>query len=185
MLPSLAPWESFYVIVGCSGAALTGLQFVLIALVADSRRERTTAEIDAFATPTIVHFCAVLMVAAVLSAPWRALSGVALVLGASGAAGMGYIGVVARRARRQTGYKPVLEDWLWHTVFPFVAYATLLAAALAVVRHTIAALFMIAAASVLLLFVGIHNAWDAVAYLALERAGGRKASDVPPSSDRV
>lgn len=33
----LVAWESFYVIVGSSGAALTGLQFVVIALIAESR----------------------------------------------------------------------------------------------------------------------------------------------------
>ena len=69
----LVAWESFYVIVGSSGAALTGLQFVVIALVAESRKRSTLKEIDAFGTPTIVHFCAVLLVAAILSAPWRGL----------------------------------------------------------------------------------------------------------------
>lgn len=64
----LAAWETFYVIVGSSGAALTGLQFVVIALVAESRRKSTFKEIDAFGTPTIVHFCAVLLVSAILSA---------------------------------------------------------------------------------------------------------------------
>ena len=58
--PPLAAWESFYVIVGSSGAALTGLQFVVIVLVAESRRRRTLREIDAFGTPTIVHFSAAL-----------------------------------------------------------------------------------------------------------------------------
>jgi hypothetical protein len=70
----LRHWESFYVIVGTSGAALTGLQFVVVALVADSRTRSSSPEIEAFATPTIVHFCAVLLLAAVLSAPWHALS---------------------------------------------------------------------------------------------------------------
>ena len=32
----LAAWESYYVIVGTSAAALTGLQFVVMALVADT-----------------------------------------------------------------------------------------------------------------------------------------------------
>ena len=32
-------WESFYVIVGSSGAALTGLQFVVTALIADAHRK--------------------------------------------------------------------------------------------------------------------------------------------------
>jgi hypothetical protein len=95
---------------------------------------------------------------AVLSAPWQTLSSVAFVLGACGAAGMSYTGVVANRARRQTGYRVVLKDWVWHTVLPFIAYATLLAAAAVLVLHASAALFAIAATALLLLFVGIHNA---------------------------
>jgi hypothetical protein len=182
--PPLAAWQSFYVIVGSSGAALTGLQFVVIVLLADSRRRRTIfevdafgREIDAFGTPTIVHFCVALLMGAVLSAPWQTLSSVAFVLGACGAAGMSYIGVVAKRARRQTGYQPVLKDWVWHTVFPFIAYATLLAAAAVLVRHNSAALFAIAATALLLLFVGIHNAWDTVTFIAVERAGEQQQED--------
>ncbi len=170
---SLGHWESFYVIVGSSGAALTGLQFVVVALVAESQRRSTTREIDAFATPTIVHFCAALLIAAVLSAPWHALSSAALVLGVCGAAGVGYTGIVTRRARRQTGYRPVLEDWVWHGALPFVAYATLLSAALALARHATTALFAIGATSLLLLFIGIHNAWDTVTYVAVDRAAAR------------
>jgi hypothetical protein len=37
----LADWESFYVIVGSSAGALTGLMFVVITLVADARIKRT------------------------------------------------------------------------------------------------------------------------------------------------
>ena len=70
----LIPWENFYVIIGSSAAALTGLQFVVIALVADSRKKSTISEVDAFGTPTVVHFSAVLLVSAILSAPWWALS---------------------------------------------------------------------------------------------------------------
>ena len=81
-VPALAEWENFYVIVGSSGAALTGLQFVVIALVAEGRRRSSLHEIDAFGTPTIVHFCATLLVSAILSAPWQRLSSAALTLGA-------------------------------------------------------------------------------------------------------
>jgi hypothetical protein len=34
----LAAWESFYIIVGSSAGALTGLQFVVMALVAEARQ---------------------------------------------------------------------------------------------------------------------------------------------------
>mgnify|MGYP001605949988 CR=1 FL=1 len=81
-LPSVfSAWESFYVIVGSSAAALTGLQFVVIALVSESRAKTSTETISAFGTPMIVHFCAAFFVAVALSAPWRALSSAALVLG--------------------------------------------------------------------------------------------------------
>jgi hypothetical protein len=165
---SLVAWESFYVIVGSSGAALTGLQFVVIALIAESRRKSTDREVAAFGTPTVVHFCTVLLVAAILSAPWRGLSSVALVLGVCGIAGVVYCVITFRRARLQTGYKPVLSDWIWHIVLPFVAYASLLLAATLLQRTTHRALFLVAATALLLLFIGIHNAWDTVTYFATQ-----------------
>jgi hypothetical protein len=169
-MTSFAGWESFYVIVGSSGAALTGLQFVVIALMVDVRRHGTLREIEAFATPTIVHFCAVLLVSAILSAPWSSPGGAMLLLGTSGAAGAVYALVIAGRARRQAGYKPVLEDWIFHVILPFVAYALLCVAALNLRRHTNGALFSIAAMTLVLLFAGIHNAWDTVTFIAVSAA---------------
>jgi hypothetical protein len=168
---ALVRWESFYVIVGTSGAALTGLQFVVAALVAESERRSTTAEIDAFATPTIVHFSAVLFLSGVLSAPWQSLTRPAMVLGVCGVAGIGYTAIVMRRARRQTAYRPTFEDWVWYAVLPFLAYAMLLFAAFVLPRHASTALFAIAATTLLLLFVGIRNAWDTVTYVAVQRGG--------------
>jgi hypothetical protein len=75
---------------------------------------------------------------------------------------------VLRRARRQTDYQPVLEDWLFHTDLPLVSYTALVIAALLLPGQETPALFVIAAATLLLLFIGIHNAWDNVTYIALE-----------------
>jgi cytochrome c oxidase subunit IV len=163
----LAAWESFYVIVGSSSAALIGLQFVVIALLAETKMRRSWQEIDAFATPTILHFGAALLVSAILSAPWPTLWSVALALGMCGSVGTAYVGVVISRARRQTHYKMVLEDWTWHIVLPVLAYMALLAGALALERNVLVALFVVAAAALLLLFIGIHNAWDTVTYITL------------------
>jgi hypothetical protein len=178
----LAAWESFYVIVGSSAAALTGLQFVVIALIAESGRQSTHREIAAFGTPTVVHFCSALLVAAILSAPWDSLSSTAVALGASGMAGVVYAWVVVKRARRQKGYKPVLEDWMWHTVLPAVAYVALVASAVLLTRRTNGALFVVGAATLLLLFIGIHNAWDTVVYITVERSKPRERKD--PSNRR-
>jgi hypothetical protein len=141
-----------------------------MALGAESRRS-STATIDAFGTPTIVHFCAALMISASLSAPWRAIGGAALLLGVSGLAGVAYVAIVTRRARRQEGYHPVLEDWLWHALLPFVAYAALWAASVTLAFGHPGSLFAIAAAALLLVFIGIHNAWDSVTYIATTQLG--------------
>jgi hypothetical protein len=172
-LSPFAAWESFYVIVGSSAAALTGLQFVVIALGAESRAGGT-AEVGAFGTPTVVHFCAVLLIAAIYSAPWSAISSAATLLGTLGLAGIVYVLIVTRRARRSTRYKPVLEDWLWHTVFPFGAYAAVLVGAIVLRRDALNAGFVIATAAIVLLFIGIHNAWDAVTYIATVAASRLK-----------
>jgi hypothetical protein len=165
-LSPLAAWESFYVIVGSSAAALTGLQFVVIVLGAEVKLPGGSSATSAFGTPTVLHFCAVLLMSALLSAPWATLSSVGLFLGACGVAGVAYVIVVVRRMREQTAYEPVLEDWIWHCVLPCVAYLVLVAAGFALPRQPRPSLFAIGGTALLLLFIGIHNAWDAVTYIA-------------------
>src|SRR6476659_6587621 len=166
---SLVAWESFYVIVGSSAGALTGLQFVVIALIADQRQRATHGQLDAFATPTIVHFCAALLLSAILSAPWPSLGGVAWLLGITGIWGIAYTGIVFIRTRRVAGYKPVLEDWVWHVTLPFLSYIMLLVGAFALRADPTVALFVIASMAVLLVLIGIHNAWDSVTFIVVER----------------
>lgn len=74
-MAALAGWENFYVIVGSSAGALIGLQFVVIALIADTPAARGLAQASAvYATPTIVHFGAALLLSAILSAPWHGVA---------------------------------------------------------------------------------------------------------------
>jgi hypothetical protein len=174
----LSTWQNFYVIIGSAAATLTGLLFVVATLSAGVR-VRVSSQSEAFATfntPNVVHFCAALLVAAILSAPWQALWNAGLLLGLSGLGGMIYVVIVLRRARRQTDYQPVLEDWLWHTVFPLVSYTALLVAAMLLPGHPVPALFVIAAATLLLLFIGIHNAWDNVIYIAIQLSRSQNKS---------
>lgn len=172
-MPEFAEWESFYVIVGA--AALIGLQFVVLTLIAEKPHLGSPEAGAAFATPTIVHFSAVLLLSAVLRIPWHAIGALAMIWGFVGFAGIAYAVVVARRMRTQDAYRPVFEDWLCHFVLPIAAYALLAISALAAPSHTREALFGVGAAVLLLLFIGIHNAWDAIAYQVLVNM--RKAKD--------
>jgi hypothetical protein len=166
----LAEWESFYVIIGGSAAALTGLMFVVIAVVADAGpRTATPLSISAFVTPTIIHFCAALLISAILSAPWPGHHFVQIAMGAMGVGGFIYSIVVVRRLRNVTTYTMVFEDWAWHVLLPLLGYTVIVGAALMIEYQTSFALFLIGGASVLLLFIGIHNAWDTVEHLTLQR----------------
>lgn len=169
----LTAWESFYVIIGSSSAGLTGLMFVVITLTPESRLPASDDAISAFATPNVVHFCAALLVSAVLSAPWTGLWQPAVVIDFIGLAGLVYVCIAAQRARRQTTYQPEFQDWLWHTLLPLGAYITLAVAGFMLTRRPTGALFGIAASTTMLLFIGIHNAWDSVTYLALARRQSR------------
>lgn len=181
---TLSAWEAFYVIVGSSAAALTGLQFVVIALVSETEMRTGPRELDAFGTPTIVHFCAALLVATIVSAPWTSIRGAATTLLGAGVLGLMYVAVVLRRARSATQYRAVLEDWVWHVVLPFVAYATITASALWMTAHAERGLFGIGLAALLLVFIGIHNAWDTVTYIALTARERREQQvEQPPAAD--
>lgn len=163
-MTTLTEWESFYVIVGSSAGALIGLQFVVMTLIADKQAAINEALGSAFGTPNIIHFSAALLLSALLSAPWHGIGAVAVLLGLLGLSGLIYVVIVVRRLRSQTEYNPVFEDWLFHVLLPFAAYVALIVSALIAPSHLGGALFAIGAAALLLLFIGIHNAWDAVTY---------------------
>ena len=175
----LSGWLNFYVIVGSSAGALIGLQFVVMALVADLPRRPDAATGQAFATPTIVHFGTVLLLSAVLCAPWRGIGAAAILCGVLGVLGVVYEVIVARRMRTQTAYRPEFEDWLFHALLPFAAYALLAASGYAARNHPRGALFGVGAAALALLFIGIHNAWDAVTYhiFVVRPRQGRSATE--------
>ena len=163
----LASWNSFYGIVGSSAGALSGLQFVVMTLIAQKSPPRSAEAGPAFATPTIVHFGAALLLSAILCAPWQDATPIAAVLGFMGLIGVVYILIVARRMKVQTAYMPNTWDWLYYFLLPLGAYAMLALSAIISPSHMTDALFGVAAAALLLLFIGIHNAWDSVVFLVL------------------
>ncbi len=173
---ALAAWESFYVIVGSSAGALTGLQFVVLTLVAESGMLSTSGEaLSAFASPNVLHFCLALLVSAIFSAPWHGLGGPAIAVALCGVGGLIYSIAVLRRALHQRDYRAVLEDWIWHAVLPMLAYGALILAGI-LLPGSHGALFVVGGATLLLMFIGIHNAWDTVTYVVLERIRQARAA---------
>lgn len=187
----LPAWETFFVIVGSAAAVLTGLVFVAITFVGESRTRRSSEALElhlaAFTGSTVVHLCVVLLICALLSAPWQSLTLPSWLLGGCGLGGVAYALLTARRLRRplDNAYRPQWEDWLWYAVAPLGAYAALIGAALLLQRSPTRTLFGVGALLLLLLFLGLRNTWDVATYATVVRVQGRQHEDGPkrrPSS---
>ena len=176
----IAGWDEFYVIVGSSGAALIGLQFVVMALIADRKIKGSVQTVNAFGTPVVVHLAATVLLAAVMSAPWPSHTAVSVALSLCGIAGLIYETITVVRMRTQTEYAPVREDWVWHAILPGIAYAVLTLAALMLRVSTSWLLFLIAGSTLSLLFISIRNAWDTVVYVVSGELDGSGETSPPP-----
>jgi cytochrome bd-type quinol oxidase subunit 2 len=152
--------------------------FVVIALGAEAEVMDSRA-VHAFGTPTLVHFGAVLLLSCILSVPGHTTSSLRLCFLICGLGGLAYAGWVITMAMLQKNYNPDVFDWLWYVAFPIVGYAALLVASALFRHHPETALYVVAASALLLLYVGIHNAWDSATYMATRASALRHTT--PPT----
>ncbi|HEY1786942.1 MAG TPA: hypothetical protein VGJ73_02240 [Verrucomicrobiae bacterium] len=90
--------------------------------------------------------------------------------------------IVLWRLRSQTVYDPVFEDWLFHALLPLAAYGALTGSACVAGSHEQVALYLVAGAALLLLYVGIHNAWDTVIYHTFVKKPKERQKEEQPKS---
>jgi hypothetical protein len=164
---NLSAWQNFYVIVGSSGGALVGLQFVAIALLGGSRTRADPHAIHAFGTPNVVHFGSALTISALMCVPWGSAIALSLALASCGLFGVACSTVAFRRTQRQTAYTPVLEDWLCYAIVPCGLYAVLTVAAIVLGVTGRHGLFVVAGSTMGLLLIGLRNAWDTVTHIVV------------------
>ena len=142
------------------------------------------AEVRAFGSPTVVHFCAVLFISATLTAPWHTIANVGLNIGALGAAGTLYILSALRHALRHTKYKPDAGDWFWYGAVPLSSYLALFFTGVALHSHPETLLFSgCAPIALVLLYTGIHTAWDTVTYIIMLQLPSSRARQEESRSD--
>jgi hypothetical protein len=165
----LAGWDKFYVIIGSSAGGLTGLTFVVIALSADAKKASLSG-LRAYVTPTIVHFGSVLALAVYLSMPHQIVVSLSLAFGCVGCGGLAYVvSIAANIGQLSHSYMPVREDWIWNVILPAIVYGTLLAMAFLIWRRPQVSMYGVAVVSVLLMFIGIHNAWDIAVWNSIRK----------------
>jgi len=179
-MAELQPWQNFYMLLGGASATLVGLMFIAITLGQTrwrpEERPTLTASFNAFLSPTFIHFVYVLVTAAVVFVPTLSDGVLGALLALTGAGSLGHIArnlpFVRERYRVRTIDR---SDLFWYSLMPSVGYVLYLDAGIGLLRAAAGgpprgqALNALAAASVLLLVIGVRNAWDLVVFLVLRR----------------
>jgi len=168
MFEELHAWHEFYVLVGTSAAALTGIMFVVVSISPETIAARPAAGVRAFVTPIIVFFTTPLVVSGLMLAPHVAPAWLGVLLALVGFGGLVYLFWVRSHYHWRES-KLDQEDWICYVALPFVCYIVLFAAAVAISFASVVGVAALALTMVLLLVVGIHNAWDLVIWLSQNR----------------
>ena len=161
-------WDNFYLMIGSAAGALIGLLFVVVTLTTGFERSQASRGQAIYMTPTAVHFGVVLTTSAVALVPRLPASAVA-VLFALGAL-CGLVKAVQSGIGIRTGIPgaepPHWTDAWFYGVFPGVLYLGLLASSVAIWRGAAWAAYGTAFCLMVLLLIGIRDAWDLVTWIA-------------------
>jgi len=151
-------WANFYVITSAAAATLLGLLFVVITLAAE-RGRKDTANIRIYLTPTVIYFSSVLLISALLTVPNQTRLSAVICICLEGTAGLGYSGFLAiRRGAGSASYEQ-RSDLFPYVVFPFAAYALMVAGGLLLLQRAPIGLDLVAAGTLALLGIAIRNSW--------------------------
>jgi hypothetical protein len=165
-------WADFYIIVAPSAAALIGLMFVVVTLTADFKNPQVARGGIVYVTPIVFHFAIVLLIGAVSAVPAIPPFIVGAILAACAAFGMIYsVATVFRlhNLRHDAAWRlpsPDFSDLFFYGYFPLLTYGGLGSAAAFTWIDPRNGAYVIAAVLLVVLLIGIRNAWDLATTLA-------------------
>ena len=157
----LGSWHDLYMLAGAASATLVGLLFVAASVGSRFYTADRYPALRAFLSPSVAHFTSVLVACLIAVAPLRNWEVLAALLGTDSLVGLAYAALVSRNMV-QHGFttRLDLDDRVFYVVLPPLCYAMMAAACGALYRKLDAGCGILALAMVLLLLVGIRNAWD-------------------------
>lgn len=160
-------WHDFYLLVGTASATLVGLMFVSASIGAHVFKEENRAAVQAFISPTVVHFSATLFACILGAMPaerWQTLAGL---LALSGLAGIGYSARVLIELLVRRVFPVDMADRIFYALLPLIGHVLVVLSAVLLFDQSIWGLNVLAAALVILLFAGIRNAWDMTIWIVI------------------
>jgi len=174
----LREWHDFYVLLGTASATLVGLMFVAASIGATVFNEEHRAALEAFITPTVVHFAAALFASLGIMIPEHRWESLGALLAVGGLAGLAYSGRVLVRLIVRHSFNVDVVDRIYYAVIPLAGYLLALAASVLGFLHIAASVWVMAAALLTLLLAGLRNAWDMMLWIMIKVPGGTP----PPAS---
>jgi hypothetical protein len=165
---SIPGWSNFFVLVGTASATLLGLMFVAVSITAGYMTEELRPGLHTFLSPTIFHFGTVLITCLVLSLPaGTEATGILLVV--IGALGSAYAAWVLQRVEFVFADGLDGEDHVFYGFLPVLGQLLVLCAGVLLLRQAAPAIWVLAAALIVLLATSIHNAWDITVWAVVRR----------------
>jgi hypothetical protein len=183
-LPDLIrPWHDFYLLVGTTSATLVGLMFVAASIGAQVFKEENRAAIEAFISPTVVHFSTALFACIIATIPEHTGLEFILLLSVLGLSGLGYSTRVWTQLVVRHKFSVDTIDRLFYAVIPGIGQLLVLFSGVMLLTLPTAALDCLAIALLVLLLAGIRNAWDMTMWIVIRAPVAEPRSDnTPPSS---
>ena len=161
-----AHWDSYYLLIGTAAGALIGLLFVVATLNAGREVTDVTRGTKTYLTPTVFHFAMVVVVSALATAPGLPARTVGLLLGTCAIVGLVYSGWICVRLRSGNMAGQHWSDFWFFGAAPTAIYLGLGATSGTAWAAPSALPYAAAVLLLLLMLVGIRNAWDLVTWLA-------------------
>ena len=158
----IVAWRDYYVMIGTAAGAIVGATFVVVTLA--GTMEKREAGLRGFITPNAVNLGVVLVGSGVLAAPNIPSLFFDAVFALGGLAGIAYCGIVIRRIR---GFKLDVDDISFYVALPILSYMAFVVAAWWdwCYGDGEAPLRILACAFLVLLVVGMRNAWDMATFM--------------------
>jgi hypothetical protein len=166
----LDAWHDFFMLLGTAAGTLVGLLFFAATIGAGVFSSNRQAPLRVFLSTSVVHFTVVLTVSMIILAPITNATLLGVLVLVCGLTGLIYYGVALRDAGRDGLMGNMdLGDRVWYAVLPVLAYLAGTAAAILLIARRQSGSGVLAATAAMLLLVGIHNAWDIMAWTMTRR----------------
>jgi hypothetical protein len=165
----LEGWHEFYSLLGTAAAALAALLFVAASIGTGYMNAGTSGPTRTFTSPVLFHYTYVLFVSLIALMPDTTDISIGVIVGFTAAGALAYSIFIFVRVWRSNVSD--IDDYLGYGISPPLAYAAILAGAIAIHTHAAFGPPLLAGALIFSLLVNIRNTWDLTVFFAQQRNG--------------